>query len=174
MLYKRILLTGRPGIGKTTVLRRLSLRLSDFRPAGFYTEEIREWGRRIGFVIKRLDGSTGGILARVDIKSKYRVGRYGVDMEGFERFLSEIEKELYSSRLVLIDEIGKMECFSERFIKIIENILKTDKVFIATIAEKGTGFIEDIKKRQDILILEITEHNRDGIISEIERKILWP
>lgn len=168
---RKLLITGRPGIGKTTLIKRLADRLSALKPSGFYTEEIRQLGIRKGFVIKRLDGSTAGILAHVDIKSPHRVGRYGVDIESFDRFLSEIEGEVLASEIVLIDEIGKMECYSQRFRSFIENLLLSDRVLIATIAEKGTGFIEKIKRTEGIAIFEITEQNREWVLSDIEDRI---
>ncbi len=171
-LYTRkILLTGRPGIGKTTVIKKLAQRLAFFKPSGFYTEEIRQEGIRKGFAIKRLDGSTAGILAHVDVKGPYRVARYGVNIKVFDSFLSEIEGEVLASRIVLIDEIGKMECYSQRFRLLIENLLSSDRVLIATIAEKGTGFIEKIKNTEGTVIIEVTEHNRERLVSEIEEKI---
>lgn len=171
-LYTRkLLLTGRPGIGKTTVIKRLAQRLAPFKPSGFYTEEIRQEGIRMGFAIKRLNGSDAGILAHVDIKGPYRVGRYGVDIEGFERFLSEIEVEVLTSQIILIDEIGKMECYSQRFRTLIETLLFSDKFLVFTIAQKGSGFIETVKKAEGIGIVEITEQNRERIVSEIEERI---
>lgn len=167
----KLLLTGRPGIGKTTIIKKLAERLASFKPSGFYTEEMRQEGIRKGFAIKRLDGSVAGILAHVDIKGPYRVGRYGADVRAFDSFLSEIEGEVLASRIVLIDEIGKMECYSQRFRSLIENLLSSERVLIATIAEKGTGFIEKIKRTEGISIIEVTEHNRERLVSEIEEKI---
>lgn len=167
----KLLITGRPGIGKTTIIKKLAERLASFKPSGFYTEEIKHEGIRKGFAIKRLDGSVAGILAHVDIKGPYRVARYGVNIKVFDSFLSETEGEVLASRIVLIDEIGKMECYSQRFRSLIENLLSSERVLIATIAEKGTGFIEKIKSSEGISIIEVTEHNRERLVSEIEERI---
>ncbi len=168
---EKLLITGRPGIGKTTLLKRLALRLADLKPSGFYTEEIRQEGIRKGFILKRLDGSLRGILAHLDIQSPYRVGKYGVDIKGLEKFLLEIETEIFHSRIILIDEIGKMECYSERFRSLVKDLLSSDRVFIATIALKGSGFMEGIKRAEGITVIELNEHNRDSIVSEIEEMI---
>ncbi len=171
-LYTRkILLTGRPGIGKTTVIKKLAHHFAFVKTSGFYTEEIRQEGTRKGFAIKRLDGSDAGILAHVDIKGPYRVGRYGVDIERFERFLAEIEKEILTSQIILIDEIGKMECYSQRFRSLVEGLLSSDRFLVFTIAQKGTGFIEAVKKAEGISIVEITEQNRERVVFEIEEWI---
>ena len=80
----KILLTGLPGCGKTTAVMNIIASLECEKVAGFYTEEIREGKTRKGFGWKRLDGA-GGILAHVDFKSRFKVGRYGVDVAGFEK-----------------------------------------------------------------------------------------
>jgi nucleoside-triphosphatase len=77
-----LLVTGRPGSGKTSLVRRA---LEDVRPApsGFYTRRAAD-GRRTGFEVVTLEGNAA-ILAGVRIKGRYRVGRYGVDNDALER-----------------------------------------------------------------------------------------
>lgn len=168
---KNILITGKPRIGKTTVIKKVADELNKLRPCGFYTEEIGKSGKRKGFVIKGLDGKEWGLLAHVDIKSPYRVGKYGVNLEGFERFLSELEEEIFTGRIVLIDEIGKMECFSERFVKIVDACLSSEIPLVATVSEKGGGFIEEIKRRDDVTLVTLTIGNRDSMPERIIRLI---
>jgi len=163
---KNILLTGLPGVGKTTLIRRLSEELKNLHPAGFYTEEIREEGVRKGFELIGLDGKKG-LLSHVEIKSPYRVGKYKVDVKGFEGFLDSIAFFAPETKLIIIDEIGKMECLSPEFKRLIKEILDSGKMVIATIAFKGSGLIEEIKKRNDVRLFEITERNRDSLLSEI-------
>jgi len=169
---KNILLTGVPGIGKTTLMISLFESLRDFNPVGFYTEEIREGGVRKGFELVCLDGRRGR-LSHVRIKSPYRVGKYGVDLKGFENFLSSIPILESPSPLILIDEIGKMECLSDRFKRLLLNALDSEKVVIATIALRGEGFISEIKRRADVRLFEITEQNRNSLLSEI-LGLYWP
>jgi len=168
---ENILLTGKPGIGKTTIIKTLARRLAGFEPKGFYTEEVRGSGRRIGFMLRTLDGREAGLLAHIDIRSPWRVGRYGVAMEKFDEFLAGIEEEIVSGRLIMIDEIGKMECFSTPFRELITAILNAGNIFIGTIAEKGGGFLEDIRKRKDVEIVSITRENRDDLLERLEHRI---
>jgi nucleoside-triphosphatase len=163
---KNILLTGFPGVGKTTLIRRISEELKNLHPVGFYTEEIMEEGVRKGFELIGFDGKKG-LLSHVDIKSLNRVGKYRVDVKGFEGFLDSIAFFALQTKLIIIDEIGKMECMSPKFKRIIKEILDSEKMVIATIAFKGSGLIDEIKKRKDVKLFEITEKNRDSLLSEI-------
>ncbi|MEM4658632.1 MAG: NTPase [Candidatus Methanosuratincola sp.] len=167
-IRKNILITGAPGVGKTTLIKRLAEELSDFCPAGFYTEEIREGGERRGFSLVSFSG-TLGILSHVDIKSPHRVGKYGVDVEGFDDFLSSIPFFEEESRLVIVDEIGKMESLSFKFTRLIKQILDSDKVVVATIASRGKGLIGEIKERRDAKTFEVTHANRGTLLENILR-----
>ncbi|MGO9612844.1 MAG: NTPase [Dissulfurispiraceae bacterium] len=169
-IKKNILITGLPGSGKTTLIRRLSAGLMNNNPAGFYTGEIREKGVREGFELISLEGGKA-LLASVHIESPFRVGKYGVDIRGFEEFLKCIPFPGDKTGLVIIDEIGKMECLSDSFRRLMRKLLDADTPLIATIALKGGGITEEIKERNDVEIFEITHQNRDSISSEILRKV---
>jgi nucleoside-triphosphatase len=170
LIKKNLLVTGLPGAGKTTLIKKLSEALKSLHPAGFYTEEIREGGERKGFDLVSLEGKRG-LLSHRGIRSPHRVGQYKVDIKGFEDFLDSISLFNPLARLIIIDEIGKMECLCDQFIKLLEKILDSEKCVIATIALKGTGLIEKIKKRQDIRLFEITQKNRDALFSEILKEV---
>jgi nucleoside-triphosphatase len=167
---KNILITGPPGVGKTTLMKKLAQKLKDFRPAGFYTDEIREVGVRHGFELAGFNGRKG-LLSHIDIKSQYRVGRYGVDIRGLEVFLDALALTDPNAGLVMIDEIGKMECLSQRFKSVVRTVLDSGKVVIATIALKGSGFIAEVKGRDDVMLFEMTLKNRDSLAEEILRHV---
>jgi nucleoside-triphosphatase len=170
MTEKNLLITGLPGLGKTTLIKRLYEPLKDLRPVGFYTEEIREGGERMGFELISLAGKRG-LLSHKHIESPYKVGRYRVDIRSFEEFLDGISFFDRSAGLIVIDEIGKMECLSDRFKKLSREVLASRKWVIATIALKGSGLIAEVKQRQDVKLFEITKRNRDLLFSEILREI---
>jgi nucleoside-triphosphatase len=166
ILKKNILITGRPGIGKTTLIRNIAGELGPYGPAGFYTEEIRDYGVRKGFLLVGLGGGTE-VLSHTNIQSPYRVGKYRVDIPAFERFLDSLPFGDPTTRLVIIDEIGKMECLSDAFRDLIIRLLDAERPLVATIALRGTAFIENIKKRPDVTIVEVTERNRGFLAREI-------
>ena len=171
-MYKNILITGLPGVGKTTLVKKLVEKVQDLHPVGFYTLEIREKGHRQGFELISLDGKRGA-LSHVNFKSAHRVGRYKVDVRRFEDFLASISFRDPFVRLIIIDEIGKMECFSEKFQRLLIELLDSEKWVIATIAFQGTGLIDEVKRRDDVKIYEITEKNRDSLISLILDESGW-
>ena len=168
----RILLTGPPGCGKTTAVMKIA-RLLDrkLRLAGFYTEEMREAGRRVGFRWHRLDGRTG-TLAHVKTRSPHRVSKYGVDLESFEsEAVSILDPEAPNVDLFVIDEIGKMECFSEKFVDAIRRLLKSDKSVLATVAQKGSGLIQQVKNCPGVELLHLTRENRDEMTQQVADRL---
>jgi nucleoside-triphosphatase THEP1 len=167
---KNLLITGSAGAGKTTLIKKLSEIFKEFNPAGFYSSEITEEGAVTGFSVTQLFGDSI-ILSHLDLKSKYSVGKYHVDIKGFETMLENIFSRDKKTGLYFIDEIGKMECQSNKFGKLISDLLNGDKLVIATISEKGTGIIQDIKKRDDIRLYEITHDNRDQKLKELTMEI---
>ncbi len=156
-----ILLQGPPGIGKTTVIRRLSNFLKN--PAGFYTEEIRKAGKRVGFRVKSFEGEEE-ILAHVNYQSSYKVGKYKVNIEGFEKIaIPALEKGLKEGKVLVIDEIGKMETFSNKFKEKIRKILDAPFPVVATIPEKTTPQIRELLEGKKYRIIKITRENRDHL-----------
>jgi nucleoside-triphosphatase len=119
---KYCLLTGRPGCGKTTVIRRLADRLGDLRLGGFYTREMRERAQRVGFEAISLSGRRA-LLAHVRSRSRHRVGRYGVEPEQLEQLGQEELAGKGAVDVYLIDEVGKMELFCPAFVEAVPRLL---------------------------------------------------
>lgn len=170
MTKKNILITGTPGSGKTTLIQRIAHELHGLRPVGFYTTEIRINGIRQGFELVSLSGERG-ILAHVTIRGPHRVGKYGVDIAGFEKFLEALTFQDTPHSPVIIDEIGKMECISPKFRKMMEDALLSDAPLVATIALKGDRFIEGIKERRDVELIHLTIENRQILLAKIVEKV---
>jgi len=165
----KILLTGVPGCGKTTAIIQIVENLKDIKAAGFYTKEIRENNTRKGFSWTCLDGTTG-ILAHIKIKGPHKVGKYGVDVAGFEKSVVPILNiEQKDVELFVIDEIGKMECMSERFVAEVQRLFASDKSLLVTVAQKGAGLISEVKSFLGTKIFNLTAQSRDKTIAEISQ-----
>ncbi len=162
-----ILITGCPGAGKTTLIVKLDGMLQHHQPVGFFTQEIRRDGERVGFEAVSLDGEHQ-MLSHADIHSRERVGKYGVDVAAFEYFLSRID---WTGRsLVIIDEIGRMECLSRQFRGLVKQLLDSTSVVIATVARRGSGFIADTRHRPDCLLYDVTRANRNELAAVISNE----
>jgi nucleoside-triphosphatase THEP1 len=159
---KNILLTGSPGCGKSTLIEKVVAGTK--RPAtGFLTREIREHNRRVGFSINPLNGNSG-VLAHENIESKFKVGKYGVNIKGIDSIAVPAMVPDNEKVLVIIDEIGKMECLSGLFRDTVKGVLNSKNPVLGSIALSGGPFITKIKRRDDILIVEVTKDNRDTLV----------
>jgi nucleoside-triphosphatase len=133
---------------------------------GFCTEEIREERERVGFALVSIDGKKG-VLSHARFPGSHRVGKYGVDIAGFEAFLDGLGTGDPGLRLVVVDEIGKMECLSERFRSFIRERLDSPVPLLATIALRGTPPIEQIKNRSDVRIIAMAREDREEKFREV-------
>lgn len=167
---KNILLTGRPGAGKTTIVASIVQRLGgEF--GGFFTGEIREEGARKGFRITTLGGETA-ILAHTDIESPVRVGRYGVDINALDSLaVPALRFAMNQKRAIAIDEIGRMELSSEKFRQGVLEALASDCIVLATISEHPHPFTDAIKRRKDVKVFQVTSKNRNALPGIIEKML---
>lgn len=163
----RVLLEGRPGIGKSTLARRLLDRLQQagVQVAGFTTAELRTGGRREGFAVEAVSGARG-ILAHVDLPGPPRVGRYGVDLVTFERVaLPALHPP--TGGVVVVDELGKMELASAAFCEAVADLLGRDVAAVATVQASHHRFTDALKRRPDIRLVRVTERSRDALPEQL-------
>ena len=161
----RILLTGPPQCGKTTVVQKVVARWPG-QAAGFYTREVRQQGIRLGFEIITLDGATA-LLSHVDFPGPHRVGKYGVNLENFHRVALPALKVIPGVDLIVVDEVGKMECLSPRFVAAMECLWSAPVPLLVTVPAKGGGYIAALKGKPDKTQLTVTPANRDALPSRI-------
>jgi nucleoside-triphosphatase len=158
-------------VGKTTVIRAVARLLGD-RAGGFYTEELRHEGRRTGFRLVAFGGGPvrTGMLASVNTSSRYRVGKYGVHIRDLERVgvaaLQKAESES-SITVVIVDEIGKMELCSTAFRDAVESALASPKRVVATVMTGSQPWVDAIKERAGVILMEVTESNRDTMPARV-------
>ena len=167
-----ILITGRPGSGKTTLIRQVVESL-DAPAGGFYTRETREpGGRRTGFEIVTLAGEVAA-LAGVGITGPHRVGRYGVDLDALERVgVPAIERAVEAGQLVVIDEIGKMELLSTAFQRAVIEVFRRYRLLFGAIMQSPHPFADELKAQPDVFVFELTEQNRDHVRAAVETQLL--
>lgn len=167
---RALLLTGRPGVGKTTCLRQALERI-EVPAGGFFTEEIREGGTRVGFALVTLDGRRA-TLARVGHAGPIRVGKYGVSVEALRRVgVPAIREAIRQGRLVVIDEIGKMEMAVPAFREAVEEALHASVPVLGTILAASHPWADAIKANPLVELVEVTLAHRDSLPAELADRL---
>ena len=174
-LKKNILVTGPPRSGKSTLIERIvsELKSKGLTVGGINTPEIREENRRIGFWITDLMTGEKGIMAHVEINKKYRVGKYGVDLETIKRIgVAAIRHAIENAEIIVLDEIGKMELFSREFKNAIEDLLNSEKTVIGTIGLRlHDNFAYKVKSRNDVELFFLTNARLNEVYQKIKIRL---
>lgn len=171
----KIGITGMPSVGKTQTLVKIIefLEENGYTVEGMITEPIMEKKKRVGFYVVDWQTKEKEVFAHVDIDSKDKVGRYGVDTSALEKIgIPAIEKAIADEdiNIIIIDEIGKMEMLSERFCEIVIEAMDSDKPIMVTLHKKSRSpLLQDVRRRDDIRILEVTPVNRNLLPYKIEK-----
>jgi nucleoside-triphosphatase len=172
---QRIFLTGEPGTGKTTVMKRTAelLQVKGFKVGGLVTKEIRDNGIRTGFSIEDLATHEEGILASVGSRDGPRVGKYTVNLRDLNEIGARaIRMAVDAADLVLIDELGPMELHSHHFIEAVETALGSSKHVLGTIHKRANHpLLREVKSSPKFTVLEVTLENRDQMPDQILARI---
>ena len=168
MFNGKILITGLPHSGKSTLVRRLVEGVENKQ--GFLTMEMQEDGQRVGFKIATASG-TEAILASIGLESPIRVSRYGVSVENLDRVIPELETFSPKDQLYL-DEIGQMELYSDKFKDLVTKYLDAENPLLATISKVYSDeFTHELLKRDGIELLEVTPKNREEIFHSLSERM---
>jgi len=161
-----LLLTGKPGTGKTAIIRE-AVTTAKINAGGFYTEEIRVGGIRQGFRIVTIDGREA-VLAHVNISSPYQVSKYKVDIDNLNRLgVSALRQALEASDLIIVDEIGKMELLSPQFRKVVLQAIESGKRVLGTIMLNSHPFTDEVKRHPEVKTLMVTRANYSAVLKEV-------
>jgi nucleoside-triphosphatase len=169
----RILLTGPPRAGKTTLVSRLADELAAYGVAvgGFLTREMREGDNRVGFTAEEI-GGPHALLAHVSLHEGPMVGRYHVDVAAFESLaLPAIRRAVQRGGVVIIDELGQMELFSSTFIDSVNRLLDEPVPLVATIHARQHPVTDAIKQRPDTELLEVRPGHADELLAHLTSRL---
>lgn len=173
----RILLEGRPGVGKTTAVRRLAALVHGRDITGFTTEEIRQGGARVGFALETAAGDRA-VLAHADFPGPPNVGRYGVDLGALDRLalpaLTAAAADPAPGQLVLIDELGRMELASASFREAVRSVFEAGIDVVATVHAHSDPFTDALKRRAGIELIVVTRANRHALPEELAARLEHP
>jgi len=174
---RHVFLTGPPGIGKTTLIKKVVNAIKEKAAVtGFYTAEVRSNYVRKGFdVVSVIDEESRCPLARVEetktCKKRPKIGKYSVYVEEFETFVAPIFLCADNYRIFVLDEIGKMELTSKDFQGHVSKLLKSHeiKVFGTIPIQKGAGisFVEKIRSSENVVVYNVTKENRECSVNQI-------
>lgn len=173
-LKRLIFLTGNPGIGKTTILLKAveALKAKGYSVGGMLSREVRSCGNRVGFEIIDLSSGKRGWLAHINQSTGPQVGRYRVNLKDLNNIgVAAIEEASKSFSIVVIDEIGPMELFSEKFKNAVRSVTKSNKLVIGVVHWKAKDtLVNEIKTMEECEVLTVTYENRDKLDQLIVEK----
>jgi len=171
----KIGITGMPSVGKTqTIIKIIEfLEENGYKVEGMITEPIVEKKKHVGFYVVDWITEEKEVFAHINIDNKDKVGKYGVDINALEKIgIPAIEKAINNPEIniIVIDEIGKMEMMSERFCEVVIEAMDSDKPILVTLHKKSRSpLLQDVRRRDDIRILEVTPVNRNLLPYKIEK-----
>jgi nucleoside-triphosphatase len=171
----RLGITGKPRIGKSTVIKEVigRLKAEGITMGGMLTSDMHERGRRVGFSIEDINSGVKGVLAHMHQRGT-KVGKYGVNLIDLDSIGTNSIKAAVSSSdmaVIIVDEIGPMELKSKRFINAIEEVIQSDKHLIVSVHQRSEHELVRRIKR-DFEIFVVTEENRDEIAKVLTKKCL--
>ena len=170
-----ILLTGSPGVGKSTIIKRIA-ELVAGGAAGFYTREVSRNQERVGFEIVTLDGARSTLAvtgADHSLSNHVPFGDFTINLDAMEQLaVPALQQAAAAGKIVVIDEIGPMQIFSRSFCQVIAHILDDDRIaVIGTIVERPYAFADAVKQHPRVTTIHVSVENRDSIASKIYSEI---
>jgi len=172
----KIILTGYPGVGKTTSIVKINdfLKLRGFKTGGFITLEERDKGKRVGFKIIDLMSLSEDWLAHVSFKDGPSIGKYRVNLKAMDGIgVKALEKALAEADIILIDEVGPMEMLSNNFRRKLSEVMQSEKPVVLTLHRSYVNRrIPELDTKHEVLVFQISMTNRDAIPLVVSREIL--
>lgn len=169
-----LILTGAPGVGKTTVLTKTvdALKAKGVSVGGMISREVRESNVRVGFEILDLTNGKHGWLAHVNGQSGPQVGKYHVNLQDLDNIgTAAITQALEKCSAIVVDEIGPMELYSQKFKQAVAQTLESKKLMLAVVHRKAKDpLVTQVKRRLDAEIFNVTFSNRENLPEQLTIK----
>ncbi len=164
---KHLLIVGRPGVGKTTLMKRLIQSLHNRPIDGFLTEEVREEEQRMGFWLSPLDGRQV-LLAHRRMEGGVRVGPYTVNVSVLEDVAVPVIRRAMQHALILfLDELGRMELCSPVFAQVVQEAFDRGPSIVATGSVAPLPLLNALKRRKDVELIPLSPANREAVEEEL-------
>ena len=169
---KHVLLIGRPGVGKTALIKDLAQGLRGGPIDGFYTEELREHGQRLGYWLSSLDGRQALLAHREAIVSDHQVGPFRVNLGVMDQLgVAILKRAMRQALIVFIDELGEMELGSLAFQAAVEEAFVHGPRVIATAGLEPLPFVEMLKRRKDVELVPVSAQTRQPVFEELRARL---
>jgi nucleoside-triphosphatase len=171
----RVFLTGIPGVGKSTVVRKVVERIQQdgVKVGGMTSADLRSGSVRVGFEIRNLMTGEAGVLAHINQGTGPRIGKYHVKTEDLDRIgTGAIISAIKHADLVIIDEVGPMELTSRSFKDAVQAALACGKPLLGTIHRSAQDpLVNAIRRNRDVEVIEVTNENRNSLPDTLERRL---
>ncbi len=171
----RVFLTGIPGVGKSTVVRKVVQRIQQdgVKVGGMTTADLGSGSIRVGFEIRNLMTGEAGVLAHVSQTNGPRIGKYRVKGEDLDRIGTEaIISAIKHADLIAIDEVGPMELTSRRFKDAVRAALASGKSLLGTVHRSATDpLVQAIRGDRTVEVIEVTKENRDSLPNVLSERL---
>ena len=168
---KHLLIVGRPGVGKTTLMKRLTQALQGRPIDGFLTEELREGEYRLGFWLSSLDGRQV-LLAHRQFEGGVRVGPYRVNVAVLDEVaVSIVRRGMRHAFVLFLDELGKMALCSQSLQQAVREAFDRGPCIIATAGTAPLPLVTSLKQRKDIELIPLSMSNRAAVEEELVERL---
>jgi len=168
--------TGDPGIGKSTLMRRVvnEVKTGGYLVGGFTTQDIRSHGSRTGFEIYDLSTGRRGVLASTTLRVGPKIGRYKVNLVDLSGIATKsILESLSIADLIVYDELGPMELLSPEFRRAVKTMIDSDRPIFCSIHKKlADPLITDLRNILSSELYLVDLSNRELLVPQISRSII--
>lgn len=169
------LITGAPGVGKSTVVDRTvaQLEADGLAVGGVRSPEIREGSRRAGFEIVDVGAGRSAVMAHRDREAGPSVGSYRVDVGAVAEVAEPaLRRARGDADVAVVDEVAPMEVAADAFVEATRALLASDVPTLAVVHQRSTsGFVGEVKRREDAELTTVTEGNRDALPAELTDRL---